>query len=149
MGNWNLNRELYPIFYDTPYGERICKRMDMCMCITQSICCNSRNYHNIVNQLYFNKTLNNEGKKNDPSFNVPTPPRIHTLNCSDNYAHLIFAIQVLYVLQRLNHIFLNDFTKHSSLWCSRSTLTVIIQGLESIRSFLFQLYKHFSGLKGF
>ena len=33
--------------------EKECKKMDVCICITEY----SRNYHNIVNQLYFNKTL--------------------------------------------------------------------------------------------
>jgi len=32
-------RELYPIFCDNLYGKGICKRMDMCTCITKSLCC--------------------------------------------------------------------------------------------------------------
>lgn len=46
----------------------------------------------------------------------------HTLICSDNHAYSDFAIQVLYVLQRLNQIVPDDFTKHSSLCSSLSTL---------------------------
>ena len=36
--------------------------MDMCICITESLLYN-RNYHNLVNQLYFNKTLKNKKTK--------------------------------------------------------------------------------------
>ena len=32
-------RELYSTFCDNLYGKRICKKMDMCMCITVSFCC--------------------------------------------------------------------------------------------------------------
>ena len=39
--------------------------MDVCICITESICCIAENYHNIVNRLHLNKTIkNDEGKKN-------------------------------------------------------------------------------------
>ena len=39
-------------------GKRIWKRMDMCVCMVYS-----RSFHNIVNQLYFNKALKMEKKK--------------------------------------------------------------------------------------
>ena len=58
MGPALEHRELYPIFCDHLCGKRICKRMDVCICITESLLY-SRKYHNLVNQLYFNKTLKN------------------------------------------------------------------------------------------
>ena len=51
---------LYPIFYNNLYGKRISKRMDMCICITEITLLYRRNYYNIVNQPYFNKTLKME-----------------------------------------------------------------------------------------
>ena len=33
------HRELYSIFYNNLDGKRIWKRMDICMCITESLCC--------------------------------------------------------------------------------------------------------------
>ena len=56
-GRWGpalQHKELYQIFCDILYEERILKRMDVHVCITWSY---RRNYHNIVNKLYFNKTL--------------------------------------------------------------------------------------------
>ena len=32
-------RELYPVFCDNLYGKRTWKRMVMCMCLTESLCC--------------------------------------------------------------------------------------------------------------
>ena len=34
-----LHRELYSIFCDNLWGKRIYKRLDMFMCITESLCC--------------------------------------------------------------------------------------------------------------
>ena len=42
-----------PVFCDNLYGKRI----DMCVCIIESPCCTVEINHNIVNQLYANKTL--------------------------------------------------------------------------------------------
>ena len=50
------HKELYSIFWDNLCGKRICKRMDVCTCITESLCCTERSYYNLVNQLCFNKT---------------------------------------------------------------------------------------------
>ena len=38
---------------------RKCKKGNVytCMCMTESLCCASRKWHNTVNQLHFNKTL--------------------------------------------------------------------------------------------
>ena len=51
------HRELYPIFCDGWWscGKRIWKRMDVCMYNWFTLLY-SRNYHNTVNQLYFNKS---------------------------------------------------------------------------------------------
>jgi len=41
-GQWGPaaeHRELRPIFYDNLYGKRKGKRMDVCICITESLCC--------------------------------------------------------------------------------------------------------------
>ena len=32
-------RELYTIFSDNLHGKRIWKKMDVCVCITESLCC--------------------------------------------------------------------------------------------------------------
>ena len=56
------HRELYSIIWDNLYGKIIWKRMDVSTCITESLLY-SRNYHNIVHQLYFYKTLKNEKNK--------------------------------------------------------------------------------------
>ena len=41
------------IFCDNLYEKRIWKRMNICICITESLCCTSET-NNIVNQLYSN-----------------------------------------------------------------------------------------------
>ena len=53
---WLANRELYPISHDNLYGERIWKRMDVCIMYNWITLLYTRNYHNIVNRLYLNKT---------------------------------------------------------------------------------------------
>ena len=60
------HRELYPMFYDNLHRKRIWKRTDVYTCTTESLF-HSRNYHNIVNQLYFSKTFKNEKNKRRPS----------------------------------------------------------------------------------
>ena len=50
-------RELYLEFCDNLCGKGVRKRMDMHICITESVCCTAEiitDYY--VNQLYFNKT---------------------------------------------------------------------------------------------
>ena len=62
IGQWGpaiQHKELYPIFHDNLCGKRIWKRINVCTCITESLWY-SRNYYNLVNQLYFNKTLRNK-----------------------------------------------------------------------------------------
>ena len=39
MGTWCIAQELYPIFCDSPYGKIIWKGVDVCICITESLCC--------------------------------------------------------------------------------------------------------------
>ena len=39
-------------------GKRIWKSMDVCICITESLCCVAEIYHNLTHQLYHNKTSN-------------------------------------------------------------------------------------------
>ena len=46
---------LYKIVFDGLYGKRIWKRMDVCTCITESLCCTTEIIGNIVNQLYVKK----------------------------------------------------------------------------------------------
>lgn len=53
-----VQETLYPILCDGLYEKRICKRMDVCTCITESVLyCTAVIIHSIVNQLYFNKTI--------------------------------------------------------------------------------------------
>ena len=78
---WLANDDLlYSTGNSTQYsviicGKRVWKRMDVCTCITESLCCTeeiymynwitllySRNDHNLINQLYFKQTLKNEKK---------------------------------------------------------------------------------------
>ena len=35
------HKELYSVFCNNLYGKRICKRMNICICITESLCCTS------------------------------------------------------------------------------------------------------------
>ena len=42
--------------YDNLCGKRILKRMDMCICMTESLCCRTE-IHNLVNHPYFSKTV--------------------------------------------------------------------------------------------
>ena len=53
--NFCITQGTLPIFCDNQCGKRIWKRMNVCTCVIESLLY-SRNYHNIVNQLYFNKT---------------------------------------------------------------------------------------------
>ena len=43
----------------------------MCMCMTESLLLYSKNYHNLVNQLYFNKTQKKKKKEADCSGSGP------------------------------------------------------------------------------
>ena len=52
------HRELSPIFCDNLYGKRVWKGADVCICITESLCCRA------VNQLYINKTLKMKNERN-------------------------------------------------------------------------------------
>lgn len=38
------------------------KKKDVCICITELLCCKAEIYHNIVINLYVSKTLKNEKK---------------------------------------------------------------------------------------
>ena len=52
-------KELYPIFYDNLYGNRILKRIDVFICITESLCCTAEII--IINSIsikLFKKSLN-------------------------------------------------------------------------------------------
>ena len=77
-GNAVKHRELYPTFCDNLYGKRIWKRMDVCICVTESLLY-SRNYHNIVNQIYLNKFFFFFFKKRVPvvAHRITNPTSIH------------------------------------------------------------------------
>lgn len=61
----------------------------MCTCITQSLCCTSRNYHNTAHQLYFNKTLNSEKRREGGgSLNEPIPSSITLAPSHGPRAHM-------------------------------------------------------------
>ena len=69
QGTWNdwpkgtcyIAQRTLPSILCNLYGKRIWQRM--CICITESLFLYNRNYYNIVNQLYVNKTFKNEKKK--------------------------------------------------------------------------------------
>ena len=53
-GHWGpdvQDRELYPISYDGLYEKRIWKGMDVCTCVTESLCCTAE-----IITLYINYT---------------------------------------------------------------------------------------------
>ena len=62
LGSAVQHREHSSIFCDGLCGRRIWKRMDMCTCITEAVCCAGEINHNIVNQMDFNKTFKKEKK---------------------------------------------------------------------------------------
>ena len=43
-------------------GKEYEKKKDVCICITELLCCKAEIYHNIVINLYVSKTLKNEKK---------------------------------------------------------------------------------------
>ena len=62
-GQWEptvQHREVYPAFCDNLYGKKNLKKNEYLYMYNLITLLNSRNCHNIVNQLYFNKTLKNE-----------------------------------------------------------------------------------------
>ena len=65
IDQWGPNcstRVIHVVFCDNPCGRRIWKRMDVYMSNWTTLLY-SRKYRNIVNQLYFNTTFKNGGKK--------------------------------------------------------------------------------------
>ena len=54
-----LTQELYPIFFGNLHGKRIWQRMNVYICVMESLSCSAEIINiviiNIVNQLYFNK----------------------------------------------------------------------------------------------
>ena len=55
------------------------RRMDVCMCITESRCHMYRSYHKVIKQRHFNKTFKSEKKKrNEQSSQSPNTRAINT-----------------------------------------------------------------------
>lgn len=76
------HRGFYAIFCDNVYGDRIWKRIEVCLCIPESLWCTADIYHNIVTQVYFSKPLQNERIRKEMMLGFGPREVIHDLKKS-------------------------------------------------------------------